>query len=226
MTANDDERIGTYLLKKTNGEPVVLSNRLWKVAGIYLSDICLAIRLEPNKQESNVNGNDQTRKDDLYALMRGIKNLAIEHDFVRPVAGIIAKEDFDNSNIAPETIQRWSSDQDWHRGAFILYVENGHSDCMKRLSDLLHPVIQPLSGLDLQPKEPRKMEEEFKEKYKEYKSNHPIQWQGIEEKANELIAILIQVISPEDSKKFNAKDQLDSWKADIMKKTDDLLRGT
>jgi hypothetical protein len=222
MTANDAERIGNYLLKKKNGEPVVLSDRLWKATGIYLSDICLAVQLEPNMQEGIVNADDQARKDDLYALMRGIKNLAIEHDFVRPVAGIISKIDFAEPNVIPETIQRWSSDQDWHRGAFILYVENEPSDCMKRLSDLLHPVIQPLSGLALNPKNPDEMKDEFQ---KNYEKCFLSEWQGIKQEASTLIDTLKNVIAPSGLETPGTKDQLDSWKADIVKKADDLLRG-
>ncbi len=106
----------------------------WYREGMYLSDVCLVVHLSPRVEWLNA-ADQQRAKEELYIYVRRVEQTALEHDFMRPVACVISPrvpEGFhEPSQKKPWTAQLrkdmkgWISDQEWHRGAFALYVEDG-----------------------------------------------------------------------------------------------------
>lgn len=120
--------IEKYRLRLDDGSDVKPGSRLWQTQGIYLSDVCLAVKLSPR---SGIHASEQELRDDLQTLLRLIGQEAMDHNLLRPVAGFIA------GGPDAKTIATWAADQDWHRGAFTLYAESGENS--PRLEALLDP---------------------------------------------------------------------------------------
>jgi hypothetical protein len=100
---------------KVKGTPITVSGRYWKTDRIYLNDVCLAVVVEPIGKGAF---KGQEAKEELYGMLRGIAGRALQHDLMRPLAAFVENAD------DPKTVAAWGAEQDWHRGAFTLYVKD------------------------------------------------------------------------------------------------------
>lgn len=108
----------------------------WTIRGIYASGVVLAIHVEPPKKLPE---RLDHQKVSLRQLARLVSQLAMEADFVRPVAVVLSwPHDAHRADV-----QAWEADQDWHRGGFLLYVVKDDDQARARLEDLLAP--QPVA---------------------------------------------------------------------------------
>ena len=143
-------------------ESISIKGDHWIAKKIYVSDICIAVLIVPAKEyaEKRENSDGMTVKEELNALLRSISNLAMEHNLLRPVAGVIWEKDLQDHNFEEKDYKTWESDQDWHRGAFTLYLvpwsEKNKKCVFELLKDLLDPMVEPLNA---ERKEPRDMGE-------------------------------------------------------------------
>ncbi len=126
-------------LNASEGSALKVQTEHWRCDGIYLSDICLAAHLMPLQA-----GDLEALKADLRALLRGLGQLALRNNLWRPIVGVI--ED------ASGQLGHLGADQEWHRGDFLVFVEEG--DSTGRLADLLLPG-QQLPALRRERVEPR-----------------------------------------------------------------------
>lgn len=134
-----------------------LSGEWWICEAVYVSDVCIAVHLVPNKHYSD--GQNESRKA-LYKLLRNISATALITDIVRPVAAVISNRDSAPVNKDDYTeLNKWSADQAWHRGHFCLYVvpdlkkEPEASEYFftveRMLCDLLSPKQDEISDIEL-----------------------------------------------------------------------------
>lgn len=134
------QELQPFLLVGHGGEPIVVKSRHWEAQAVYLNDICLVVKLVHIKK----NGELEIIKDDLYSLLMSINQTALEHDLMRPVAGVISEKDVpDDWKLK---IKKWDSDQDWHRGAFTLFIEENDDKVKERIEDLIQLKIGIFSG--------------------------------------------------------------------------------
>ncbi|MGH8523586.1 MAG: hypothetical protein ACREXY_05030, partial [Gammaproteobacteria bacterium] len=120
--------------------------------GIYLSDVCLAVRLSPVAAYWTKNEQEEA-KETLYRYLRRVHQTALENGAVCPVACVVSLTGQETDNSIEKAVGSWGSDQDWHRGAFTLYVEDGSAkggewDHWRRLADLLEPSNETLMPPD------------------------------------------------------------------------------
>ncbi len=108
----------------------------WTIRGIYASGVVIAIHVEPPKKLPEKLDH---QKASLRQFARLVSQLAMEADFVRPVAVVLSwPHDAHRADV-----QAWEADQDWHRGGFLLYVVKDDDQARARLEDLLAP--QPVA---------------------------------------------------------------------------------
>ena|GEM_PF-3408667 len=132
-TAHDHQQL---IVVDQDKIPVFVKSRHWKAQTVYLNDICLTIALKFNKNCDEL----ESIKEDLYSLLMSIGQTALEHDLLRPVAGVISENDL--SDRLKVEIKKWGSDQDWHRGAFTLFIEKNDTKANERIADLLELKIE------------------------------------------------------------------------------------
>lgn len=154
----------------------------------------------------------------MNALLRSVSHLSWEHDLMRPVAGIVSKEDFPENGTGSEAdpnaarFETWESDQDWHRGAFTLYVEPNASKLEERLSDLLDPEVRELSGEDIEPKD---MEELIEKAFEKVLGKN--EFEEIASDARELKAILSEAAEGKRADPDSFKKDIKDWTVRIAK---------
>jgi hypothetical protein len=108
-------------------------------------------------------------QDALYTYLRRIAQTAMEHDYLRPLTCVLAPGPVVPTKETAVRLRAWSAAQDWHRGAYTLYVElpdaagadSSGSDCncdpapewdhLYRLADLLDPQAKALVLPELKP---------------------------------------------------------------------------
>jgi hypothetical protein len=213
---------------ETDNTPIELLGRCWKVIAVYLSDICLAVQLEPlNSRISKVVDGVNGAKDELYAVLQGIKQTAFEHDFMRPVVGVLSEDDFGEPSLSAGEVKRWIGDQDWHRGAFTLFVESTRDKATLRLFDLLAPAIPEIKPDVVEQRTPEVMEKKFRDLYK---SKIFSQQSDLKANAKRLLDILQMAINPTRSKTQNIdadtiQKDLDSWKIEVMGEAEQIRNG-
>lgn len=142
----------------------------WRREGIYLSDVCLAVWVSPTFEELEP-PDEPLAQDALYTYLRRIAQTAMDHDYLRPLTCVLAPGPVVPSNETAVRLRAWSAAQDWHRGAYTLYVElpdaagagpsGSDSDCdcgpvptwdhLYRLADLLDPQAKALVLPELKP---------------------------------------------------------------------------
>lgn len=133
LSEKDEQLFKNFLLVDEKDEPPA-ARYCWYREGIYLSDVCLVVHLSPTVEW--LNDDDLPRaKEALYTYVRRVEQTALDHDFVRPVACVISPrvpEEFHGPSRKKSWTEKfwkdmkgWTADQDWHRGAFALYVEDG-----------------------------------------------------------------------------------------------------
>ncbi|GBE49124.1 hypothetical protein BMS3Bbin13_00023 [bacterium BMS3Bbin13] len=136
VSEKDEPSFKKFLLVDKEDEPPA-ARYWWYREGIYLSNVCLVVHLSPTVEWLNESELPRA-KDALYTYVRRVEQTALEHDFMRPVACVISPrvpERFhESSRKEPWTTQLWkdmkgwTAEQDWHRGAFALYVEDGRPE--------------------------------------------------------------------------------------------------
>ncbi len=125
--------------------------RPWRRHGIYWSDICLAVHLSPAVSHWT-SAEQEAAKATLYLYLRGLHQTALELGLVYPVACVLS----DISPVMKAEMRRWSSDQEWHRGAFTVYFaeespagtaeQAGEMAPAERLEDVLVPKPEALTA--------------------------------------------------------------------------------
>ncbi|NKC15556.1 MAG: hypothetical protein GKR94_26175 [Gammaproteobacteria bacterium] len=133
-----------YRLSGSNNGLLRIHNRYWDCAGLFLSNTCLAVHPRPRSPGAQ----EADEREALRTLLRGLGQRLLEFNLWRPVVAVLeVKEDRDGRYTA------WAADQDWHRGDFLLFVEQAEN-VEKRLDDLLDPG-HTLAKLQPAPREPR-----------------------------------------------------------------------
>lgn len=124
----------------------------WQVIEIYLSEVCLAVHIEPAEPNQSVeDGWDSSgAKEELRTFLRQLRHLALSCDIICPVVAVIPRQ---CSGYTPvgwndgNPVNEWIADQQWHRGTFVLYLEEDGGTLRKRLQAMLRsPHIDPLMG--------------------------------------------------------------------------------
>jgi hypothetical protein len=156
MVKSATPRLKPYQLRRgASDEPLALVRTWWTIPAIYLSDVCLAARVLPQRPEAQHQWDATDAKEDLYRLLRWIGQMAWEHNLARPVAGVAAQSDFRRfGRPVAEQAKGWGGEQDWHRGGFALYVESGgEAAANDRILDLIEPTPHELETF--KPRNPR-----------------------------------------------------------------------
>ncbi|MEO5376357.1 MAG: hypothetical protein H7832_01020 [Magnetococcus sp. DMHC-6] len=121
MDTTQTEMIKQFLLLFEK-EEIKISSNYWHSSGLYFNDICFVVCLElknPNKDKPF----DQvlkSAKNDLYELLKRMDYLVSDVGLMRPIACILKKESLGERF---KEVVLWGADQEWHRGAFTVYVE-------------------------------------------------------------------------------------------------------
>ncbi len=127
-----------------------LSNTYWRCREIYISNVCIALHLTPQKTEG------EALKAELYQLLRAVWQTALLCNLTRPVVAVISSHDGQPlDDCEYRKFVRWSMEQNWHQGHFCLYVESprlqqgdgkngGEFDAERILLDLLAPEPQDI----------------------------------------------------------------------------------
>lgn len=90
----------------------------WYSDKISLSNVCITLILEYEQKINEINEEDA--KDELYRILKGVSNRAASRYLMRPVIGFISIHQ-DTSEKVIQLVNKWSADQDWHKGEFIIY---------------------------------------------------------------------------------------------------------
>lgn len=121
-----------FLLADNDNKPVKITGNYWKAEEIYLNNICIAVKLKLTK----INDELENIKEALYSLLMSIVQTSLDHDLLRPVAGVISIDNLGDDSLQKD-IKKWGSDQDWHRGAFILFIEHDEDKVKERIKGLM-----------------------------------------------------------------------------------------
>lgn len=125
----DTGNMNEFLLKKPGSEKSVdIMGRYWHVTRILISDVCMVAELEPGENFSllSKDGERTNMKKELYRLLRGIANRAMDRDVMRPMVGYIRlPENRENWENWEQVLSDWEADQDWHQGDFLLFHTTG-----------------------------------------------------------------------------------------------------
>lgn len=215
MTDNNEDDIIDRFLLKINEEPVQRKGKYWMISKAYISDISIAIHIVPACNIKNLNDNSiASAKNELNVLLRLISHLSLDHDLMRPVAGVISEKELKNQGYTKEDYKSWESDQDWHRGAFTLYIEQdeevnseaGKSFTVKdRVKDLIDPIVPSFVA---EKKEPRDMEKIIKTVFEDVLKKG--QYEDIYPIISGLQSILRDA-SKQEGHPDDYKNKIDSW---------------
>ena len=169
----------------------------------------------------------------MYRILRKTYQIILEYGAVYPVAGIL-------NATPPELLdtvamRSWSSDQEWHRGGFTLYVEEERP--YGRLVDLLLPLDSTESFLS-KPEERVRTLSWYQESMITERANEENQkeenTQTLYEKCNRIFLELADLPAPEqpfDLKTWDAhqedirkivKKGLNQWHTDVIKSVEEL----
>jgi hypothetical protein len=122
----------------------------WKVREAKLSDRVLVLRVEPQPSAGESEGGNgrggqapgsgeqmslADLKENLRTLMRRVANRAADHDLMRPTVAVIDPSSLSESGI--KEVRSWPADQEWHQGAFLLFVCKDSDESEGRVDDLL-----------------------------------------------------------------------------------------
>lgn len=115
----------------------------WYSDKISLSNVCITLILEYEQKINEINEEDA--KDELYRILKGVSNRAASRYLMRPVIGFIYFHQ-DTSEKVIQLVNKWSADQDWHKGEFIIYpyLDNDDSGKYPSPSELLNYKLEPL----------------------------------------------------------------------------------
>lgn len=164
-----DDELEKYKLVGPD-ERIPQDRHWWRREGIYLSDVCLAVHLSPTFTDLKRDEEEPARHA-LYSYMRRIGQTALERDYLVPLVCVLDLSHRALSPVAISALKSWAPDQEWHRGAFTLYVEIPETwkadsnqpkcpcgppsdwDHRRRLADLLSPkpeelVLPPIDPVD------------------------------------------------------------------------------
>ena len=121
--------INQYRLPGKAGEPLRIATDHWYCKGLYLSSVCMAVHLKPTAKTLADSQGQAEARDDLRTLMRGLGQRLLEFNLWRPLVGVLEDEG--------KRFTALAADQEWHRGDFLLFVEE--TDSINRLAKLLVP---------------------------------------------------------------------------------------
>ena len=116
--------------------------RRWRRLGIYGSNICVAVYLSPRITDPITDAVEDEAKRSLFSYLRQVHLATLESGGIYPVAGVIVAAH--KSAPLVKKMQAWTSDQNWHRGGFALYVVGSEKEAEDRLVDLLDPTVEDL----------------------------------------------------------------------------------
>jgi hypothetical protein len=199
----------------------------WEAEDVYLSNICIAAHLVPTSKQASlmkkVSENNKIKaveeiRKELYDLLASIKQLTLEHNVLRPVAGVISESDMTQTGHASVDVQRWVGDQDWHRGAFILYVEK---DVSIRLDDLLNQNIQELADEEIEPRDTKKMWSELKNRYE---SQFPHE-KGLTDGCSKELFDQLKIVFSLNEESLQNEAFLNKWIKKIKSRADEISAG-
>jgi hypothetical protein len=119
----------------------------WRRLVLCYSKIAFAVVVRSDNACPSDAERDQA-KTTLYRYLKRIHLTLLESGLVYPLTCIAIA---DEGTSAHEEMKRWTSDQDWHRGDFTLYVEKDDDRARKRLLDLLSPRVEKLMAERAEP---------------------------------------------------------------------------
>lgn len=120
---------------------------VWEVVGIYLSHAALAVHLRPSSEGQASQGDlGDEEKESLAHILRQIRFLAEGAGVARPLVAVLEVKPQDEVEL-----RRWSSDQDWSHGDFILEAVNQEKVEMVLSRFLAGNVVKGARTLALRP---------------------------------------------------------------------------
>lgn len=146
MTGSEKKQqaIEGFRIVPADPDGVPVARQPWRRLGIFRSPVCIAVHLQPMTEQWG-GPSSEIEKNALFRYLRRIYQTTLEYDMQYPVAAVVAVKS-KKSEVAKE-VDKWTSDQSWHRGGFTLYVEereNRDFHDVDRLSDLLQPTPQQI----------------------------------------------------------------------------------
>lgn len=102
-------------------------------------------------------GVDEEAKNSLYRYLKRVQATLLEFGLVYPLACVVCVEE----GAAKEEVDRWASDQDWHRGDFTLHVETKRKDAEDCLVELLSLTVARLTDERHEPRMLENLTEDF-----------------------------------------------------------------
>lgn len=145
-----------YLLKDEKNKIVTINANFWNIQKIGISPVCIVAVIKP--KFINIE-NEIGHKNELYKILRVISNRAAEHSLMRPMVGFI---DIDGiTKELKDQFLKWTFDQEWHKGDFILYLFEDSNDSTLKPDELLSYSITPLEKI-IYKKNTREFYEEHK----------------------------------------------------------------
>lgn len=145
MIESESERSKLDGLRIVGPEPLDSTpphRRRWRRLGIYGSNICVAVHLSPRITDPITDAVGDEAKRSLFSYLRQVHDATLEFGGIYPVAGVIVAAD--KPTLLVKKMQAWTSDQNWHRGGFALYVVGSQEEAKDRLIDLLDPTVEDL----------------------------------------------------------------------------------
>jgi cytochrome P450 len=121
--------------------PVPLERWPWRRETLCYSSIAFAVVVRPDDSHAVIHKEEETRTK-LYRYVKRIQLALLESGFVYPlvVVAIVASDN------ARTIVRRWVSDQDWHRGDFVLEIEPNYECAHNLVCDLLSREVGRLMG--------------------------------------------------------------------------------
>lgn len=107
-----------------------LSQGVWTLDAVYLSNTALV--LDVGAPIGAAPRQLPAHRDELDRLARQLSHRAADHGVLRPVALVVRVE----SDELHAELNRWTFDQDWHRGEFLFYLvskDEEHADLLRDL---------------------------------------------------------------------------------------------
>lgn len=122
--------------------PVPPERHPWRREVLCYSEIAFSVVVSLEVERSlTANGNEDESKAALYRYVKHIQLTLLESGLVYPLV-VVAIADANSAVL----MRRWASDQDWHRGDFILEVEENRDKARARVIDLLSLKVEKLMG--------------------------------------------------------------------------------
>lgn len=152
-----DERGVNVLLSGDLEGPLPAERNPWRRLALCYSAIAFAVVVRPETLSAENDTSNLAARAALYRYLKRVQLTLFEFGLVYPVACIVVTDRI-AKNDAIE-IERWISDQDWHRGDFTLHVGKDFEEARNAILGLLSLKVERLMD---ERREPRTIIDQIK----------------------------------------------------------------